>query len=191
MSPKIINKREKQLNVIQAAIPIFAKNGFYNTKMSDIAVDADVGKGSLYEYFDNKDDLFFKTFELWFQLFQEQIEDIKGTRASANEKIIKIFESFFKNIEQYSSSYYIYFDFWSELVRNKNYSEQLAQVYDGLRNSIIEVVDEIAIAKQVDSITFASLIIAAAEGIMIQWLVDKEIFDIQKTGKLAIEALIS
>ena len=56
--PKIVNKQEKRSRLVHAAIPIFAKSTFREAKMNDVAISADVGKGTLYEYFDSKDELF-------------------------------------------------------------------------------------------------------------------------------------
>jgi AcrR family transcriptional regulator len=188
--PKIINRREKQLNVIEAAIPIFAKNGFYNTKMSEIAVEADIGKGSLYEYFNNKEDLFFKTFELWFSLFNEEIASIKSKRYAPEKKITEIFNIFFQNIEQFQNSYYIYFDFWAELIRNKDYKEKLASIYSELRNNLVEVIDELQTENSLPSEHWAAMMVGVAEGLMIQWMVDDQSFEIGRVGMTAVEAIV-
>jgi TetR/AcrR family fatty acid metabolism transcriptional regulator len=54
------DKREK---ILTAAVKIFAKNGFYNAKISQIAKEAGVADGTIYLYFKNKDDLLISTFE--------------------------------------------------------------------------------------------------------------------------------
>lgn len=62
-------KREKNKNsdkhrrIIQAAVSVFAKNGFYNSKVSEIARAADVADGTIYLYFQNKDDILISLFE--------------------------------------------------------------------------------------------------------------------------------
>ena len=65
MPPVTLKKKFKQDRIIQAAAQAFARKGFAGTNMAEIAVQAGVGKGTLYEYFDSKDDLFFAVFE-WF-----------------------------------------------------------------------------------------------------------------------------
>lgn len=54
------DKREK---ILGAAVKIFAQNGFYNAKISQIAKEAGVADGTIYLYFKNKDDLLISTFE--------------------------------------------------------------------------------------------------------------------------------
>ena len=54
------NKRERILN---SALKLFARKGFYNAKVSEIASEAGVADGTIYLYFKNKDDLLISLFE--------------------------------------------------------------------------------------------------------------------------------
>ncbi|HNR67094.1 MAG TPA: TetR/AcrR family transcriptional regulator [bacterium] len=53
-------KREK---ILKAAVKIFARDGFFNAKMEEIARLAGVATGTTYLYFENKDDLLISIFE--------------------------------------------------------------------------------------------------------------------------------
>jgi AcrR family transcriptional regulator len=54
---KINASNKKRERVIDAALKIFDRDGFHRATMDDIAKLADVGKGSIYRYFVNKEDL--------------------------------------------------------------------------------------------------------------------------------------
>lgn len=45
--------------ILRAAITVFARNGYFNSKVSDVAREAGVADGTVYLYFKNKDDLLF------------------------------------------------------------------------------------------------------------------------------------
>jgi len=60
---------DKHKRILQAAIKVFAKNGFYNSKVSEIAQEAGVADGTIYLYFKNKDDILIS-------LFEEEMEKI-------------------------------------------------------------------------------------------------------------------
>ena len=49
---------EKQEGILRAAIHEFVKHGFNNAKISDIAKRAGVATGSIYQYFEDKSELF-------------------------------------------------------------------------------------------------------------------------------------
>jgi len=51
---KTVNKHGK---IISAATKVFAKKGFFNARISDIAKEAKVADGTIYLYFDNKFDI--------------------------------------------------------------------------------------------------------------------------------------
>lgn len=54
---------DKHRRIIEAAVKVFAKNGFYNSKVSEIAREAHVADGTIYLYFENKDDILISLFE--------------------------------------------------------------------------------------------------------------------------------
>lgn len=64
---------------MEAATRVFAKKGFYNATISDIAKVAEVAEGTIYLYFKNKDDLLISIFEHSMDLFiQEANKEIQN-----------------------------------------------------------------------------------------------------------------
>ena len=60
--PEHVKKSDKRNRIIYAALIVFSKDGFQNAKIEDIAKAADIGKGTLYEYFSSKEELFLQVF---------------------------------------------------------------------------------------------------------------------------------
>ncbi len=56
-------KQDKRIRILKAAVKVFAKKGFYNAKVTDIAQKARVADGTIYLYFKNKDDILISIFE--------------------------------------------------------------------------------------------------------------------------------
>lgn len=54
---------DKHQKIIEAAIKVFARKGFYNARISDIAKEAKVADGTIYLYFNNKYDILITLFE--------------------------------------------------------------------------------------------------------------------------------
>jgi len=54
------NKHQK---ILQAAVKVFSEKGFYNSRVSEIAKEANVADGTIYLYFKNKDDILISLFE--------------------------------------------------------------------------------------------------------------------------------
>jgi len=51
-------KEERRIEILQAAGRVFYLKGFEGTKIEDVAREAGIGKGTVYEYFDSKQQLF-------------------------------------------------------------------------------------------------------------------------------------
>ena len=54
---------DKHAKIIRAATKVFAKKGFFNARISDIAKEAKVADGTIYLYFNNKFDILISVFE--------------------------------------------------------------------------------------------------------------------------------
>lgn len=50
-----MSKNEKRDEIVRAALELIAENGFHGAPMAMIASRADVGAGTIYRYFENKD----------------------------------------------------------------------------------------------------------------------------------------
>lgn len=70
---------EKYYRIIEAATKVFAKNGFYQSKISEIAKEAKVADGTIYLYFENKDDILISLFEEQMKVVIDNMEvEISG-----------------------------------------------------------------------------------------------------------------
>src|SRR5881296_3135328 len=62
---------DKPQQIIDAAIRVFARNGYYNSRVSDIAREAGIASGTIYLYFKTKD-------EILVTLFREKMAGFVG-----------------------------------------------------------------------------------------------------------------
>ncbi len=69
---------DKRTKILKAAVQVFAKKGFYNAKVAEIAKRANVAAGTIYLYFKNKD-------EILISIFEEEMENII---AEINQSVI-------------------------------------------------------------------------------------------------------
>ena len=84
---KTINKHGK---IITAATKVFAKKGFFNARISDIAKEAKVADGTIYLYFDNKFDILLSVLEEEIGKLTEQIKKAIAEESDP-EKMLAIF----------------------------------------------------------------------------------------------------
>lgn len=84
---------EKRHAILDAALRVFAKNGFAAARMSDIAVAAGVGKGTVYLYFDSKEDLLLGVLESYVDDMMAMIDELALSGVSPEEGIRVFFET--------------------------------------------------------------------------------------------------
>ena len=63
LSRKERDKLRNKEAILEAAVHLFAQKGFNETKLEDVAALAEFGKGTLYNYFENKNDLLLSAFD--------------------------------------------------------------------------------------------------------------------------------
>src|SRR5438132_9012336 len=90
---------DKPQAIIDAAIRVFARNGYYNSRVSDIAREAGIASGTIYLYFKTKDDilvtLFREKMAEWVALVQKEV----GAERDPLAKIRKIVALHFRMIQ--------------------------------------------------------------------------------------------
>lgn len=80
-------ERNKHDQILEAAIKVFAKKGFYNAKVSEIAREANVADGTIYLYFKNKDDILISLFEEKMELIINEMKNELSKLEDPTQKI--------------------------------------------------------------------------------------------------------
>jgi TetR/AcrR family fatty acid metabolism transcriptional regulator len=91
---------EKYYRIINAATKVFAKKGFYQAKVSEIAKEAKVADGTIYLYFENKDAILISLFEEQMKGVLDNMREQISKEKDAVKKIEKFALSHLKLIEQ-------------------------------------------------------------------------------------------
>jgi len=72
-----MRESDKHQQIIDAAVRVFARNGYYNSRVSDIAREAGIASGPIYLYFRTKDEILVTMFRekmaAWVNYAREQI----------------------------------------------------------------------------------------------------------------------
>ncbi len=78
----------KEKDILEAAVKVFAESGFHRSKISKIAELAKVATGSVYVYYENKYDILRKIFEkLWNRLHRELTTIADDKSLTPEEKV--------------------------------------------------------------------------------------------------------
>lgn len=105
---------EKKERILNAAISEFAKKGFNAANINNIAKNAGVSIGSMYNYFASKEDLYLTLIDYGYQLLESVIARIDLSEGTIFDK----FEKLLRAAQEYSRKYpeiiHIYIDISTE-----------------------------------------------------------------------------
>jgi TetR/AcrR family fatty acid metabolism transcriptional regulator len=185
-------KKVKRQLIIDAAIEVFSRNGFQDSTISQIARKANVAEGTIYQYFKNKEDLFFsipidKTKEFYNEL-ELHLEGIHG----AENKIRKFVWYYLYHLQknpEYARALML------EMRVNRNFAKtKTFAPYRPLTHKILEILqegqEEGFIRKDVNIYMIRHLILGMLEHIVTRWLLKGEKGDLLFQYNEAVELLI-
>jgi AcrR family transcriptional regulator len=97
---KKMDKERKREEIVKTACKLFAKKGYYNTTIPDIAEAMGMSVGNLYNYFSSKEELAKYIMQYSSKLLGNEIRKINEEDISTKEKVYKIVKRFFEIAEE-------------------------------------------------------------------------------------------
>ena len=94
-------RKARRRRIQKAAKELFIAKGFKATTMDEIAEKAELSAGTIYQYFKNKEDLYFSFNLKPLMLLHNRLKEIRGNNGLSNEeKIIQFKESFYETFQR-------------------------------------------------------------------------------------------
>jgi len=83
----IVDKEQKRTDIACACKEILLEHGIKNLTISHIAKTAGIGKGTVYEYFENKEDIVFEIITVFISEYEQRLHEVLQKDISTKEKI--------------------------------------------------------------------------------------------------------
>ena len=138
--------KDKKDRMVEAAAMLFAQNGYAGTSVADIAIKAAIGKGTVYEYFDSKEDLFFAVFE-WYTMStgRKASVSVSALGGSAAERLFALSDSIMGMWDEIKDVFALTMEFWaasaSSHMRDR-FKAAFRQVYEEFRGIVTSLIRE-------------------------------------------------
>ncbi len=182
--------------IVNAAWACFARKGYHQTTMQDIATEAGISAGAIYRYFSSKEAVLGaindRSQEMGRALVEwarSQTEGPLGALEIIGQAMYSIF-----NDPMFDSATRVNIEIWPELVRNEELARRLRQELTFWRTVVTQLLREAQergeVRAGVDPEAVCILLICAWEGLRHYKLVDRETFTIERQVQ-AITALLS
>lgn len=163
-------KERRRLDIIDAAENVFFTKGYEKATMDDIAKEAELGKGTLYLYFNSKEEIFNEIISRGMTILHNLFTDAANAEGDGLCKTRKIGEAYILFFNKYPNYYNaVLFDYGKE-INPDNVPEKLMDLKTkimGLFISIIqEGIDDGSIRENIDPMKTAVLLWAQAAGVL-------------------------
>lgn len=91
---------DKHDQIIEAAVRVFARSGYYNSRVSDIAKEAGIASGTIYLYFKTKDEILVSLFREKMASFVAYLAKAISQEPDALAKLRRLIALHFRTLEE-------------------------------------------------------------------------------------------
>ncbi|MBB4934469.1 AcrR family transcriptional regulator [Lipingzhangella halophila] len=175
MAPKKVDRSARREEILAAAVRVFARKGFAATRIDDVAREADIGKGSVYLYFDSRDALLSAAFEAFAARSRTVLQQTREGTAPPLERLGSLVRSVLSALADDPELARILLDLWSSGREESQLSLDMPSVYSEYRTAIAELLGEAeaeGTVREGPREHYATVIVGAIEGCLLQWLLD-------------------
>ncbi len=191
-------RQARRVQIMDAARQVFARRGFHATRMSDIASAAGVSQGTLYHYFQSKDELFLSLLNVWNDRMVEVIQNAPGEAVSAVDKfwlINQVGQAFVAADEELAP---VLVEFWAYSLHNPEAAASFRRFFQTVQQTLSDFFAEGIAAgefKTVDVETLSALPLILLDGVvLLSAVMGRDLINpqqlLEKTQQLIFDGLL-
>ncbi|MBI5025776.1 MAG: TetR/AcrR family transcriptional regulator [Nitrospirae bacterium] len=171
-----IKKQDKRELILKAATRVFARKGYHASRTVEIANEAGVAEGTLYNYFKSKEDLLISIFEENWKMFLKAAKEIASLSVHPDEKIDAILDL---SLNMFGKDKDIAEVILVELRQSRKiFSEKhISMVLDFLEileSVIAEGIEKGIYRKDIDTKVVRAILFGTVEGVLLSWILSQE-----------------
>lgn len=110
---RVVDKDSKRREVASACNDLLLEKGIKNLTVAEVAKTAGIGKGTVYEYFENKEDIVFEIIRSHILDYQEELNTKFNPNNTTKEKIFHLFDFILNENEVFKKHQNIYKEYLS------------------------------------------------------------------------------
>lgn len=138
-----VQKEQKRKAIAKSTCALFTEKGYVNITISQIAKAANIGKGTVYEYFENKEEILFELMACLQEDYDQKLEQKLEQKSSTKQKILDLFDIYLGSDEIVQTQRKIYKEYLSvfigyETEQMKEYHHQMIQKYTTIVEDIFK-----------------------------------------------------
>ena len=182
------NRMAKRKLILETAIGIFASKGYHATIMQDVADDLSIAKGTIYEYFPKKEDLFLAVYDMWMDEYEQAMHKAVDDHYDPVSKADSLIDTTVEFYEKHANYAPLLLEFWAHALRSSSdiFLIRIREMKKRLAELGVEVTNQMQklhLFRKVDSGSFAVLELGISDGIFLQWVLDGQQYSLRDAYK--------
>lgn len=179
--------------ILRAAITTFARHGFFNAQVADVARAAGVAAGTVYLYFRNKDDLLVSIFD---RTMAEWIEQGREALAQLEDPISRLDEIARRHLERMGRDRDLAIVFQVELRQSVKFMEQFSSTrlrdYLGIIRDVISDGQDRGLFRDGMKPTMAAkLFFGMLDELATNWVLTPRRYPLEADGPLVVDLFVN
>ncbi len=177
--------------ILAAAWECFARNGYHQTTMQDIATEAGLSAGAIYRYYPSKEGVLRACSDRSQEMSRALVEEARSRAEEPIDALLAIGQTMFSYFydPMFETATRVDIDIWPEVIRNEELREGRRQELAFWRQEVARLLSEGRargrLRQEVDPEAATILFICAWEGLRHYMLIDSDVF----TPERLIEAM--
>lgn len=182
----VTDKREA---ILRAAIKVFARNGYFNSKVSDIAGEAGIADGTVYLYFKSKEEVLHSVFDrLMEEMISEGKREIEGI-TEADKRLHRIAQL---HLEKLGADRDLAVVAQVELRGSTKFMEEFSatgfgQYLEIIRQTFIEGQKQGVFRQELNATVCAKIFYGALDEMVTNWILSKKSYALEPMANTVIE----
>ncbi len=201
MTPSQKDESKRQ-RIIEAALKVFAEVGVSNGKIATIAQKAGVGKGTVYEYFSSKEEIFMAVFKSFFTQMISGYESMVQQSMGPVEKISLMLDYTYDFLDNElsdinTSDWLIFLEIFLQGFRDEihgdsklSFTKMIHSMYQVFKPVIEEGIAS-GVFKPLDSEHITFIIFAAIDGIGLHYYLNHKYYDKETLKKITKDIFLN
>ncbi len=164
-------KSDKYHRILEAAIKVFAEQGFFHSTVSQIAKEAGVADGTIYLYFKNKDDILLQFFNYKTKQVFSQFREAVNRADNAKDKLRNLIRCHLREFQRDRNMAVVFQAEARQGRQFEKYIKELSKMYLDLIGEVVEMgQEEGAMRKELYLSLVKRFILGAVDEVINTWV---------------------
>ena len=115
-----VDKDKKRRDIAGACTELLLEKGIKNLTITEIAKTAGIGKGTVYDYFSNKEEIVFEIIRKFIEEHQHNLLSRSDQKTSTKQKVLYLFDFFLSEYKSYEKHLDVYREYLSVTLSTKS-----------------------------------------------------------------------